>query len=286
MRLLTIHLALCFVFASSLIACSEEDTADIRHNIKTLKTSSVDFSSYSSRYPEAHYEELAAAADTVYYWAGRSIAVMGGSLASNAEGDVCKSLYCQLLHCSPIVTYGRGGMGFATANYSVQDFLPLLSRHDIYILWCSTNDYGTGVPVGSPTDYTEADGYDDEHANTQCGGMNKCIHNIRETFPSALVIGFTSLPFFGPDGSREEGYSETAQPASGQDINFSEYVQKQREVFEAAGVPYFDQFACGLFDADNCADFYLTDGYHLNEDGYFLVGCKQVEFFLRLINGL
>ncbi|MCD8303083.1 MAG: SGNH/GDSL hydrolase family protein [Prevotellaceae bacterium] len=273
------------IFTCTLIACSD-DTVDISKNIKTISTSDVDFSLYARQYPEANYDALAAAADSEYAWAGKSIAIMGGSVASNVEGNVCKKLYIQLLHCSPIVTYGRGGMGYSTAPYSMQDFLPLLSKHDIYILWSSTNDYGTGVPVGEPTDYTEADTLNEEHAATQCGGINKCIHTIRETFPDALIIGFTSLPFFGEDAARVDGYSLVTTMDNGQGINFAHYVQKQEETFQRAGVPYFDQFECGLFDSDNYSSFYLSDGFHLNKDGYFLVGCKQVEFFLKLIDGL
>ncbi|MCD8304383.1 MAG: SGNH/GDSL hydrolase family protein [Prevotellaceae bacterium] len=282
------HLAISFVLISflavSISSCSDsEEVADIESYIKSLNSANSDLEAYASKYPEAGYKELAEAADTIYDWAGKSIAVLGGSLAANDGGDVCKSLYCKLLHCSPIVTYARGGFGFATKGYSVLDFLPYLGQHDIYILWCSTNDYNTGIPVGEPTDYTEADGFNEKNAETQCGGMNKCIRSIREAYPGALVVGFTSLPFFGEEASREDGYSAAAKPCKGQDVNFSEYIEKQKETFERADVPYFDQFAYGLFDIENYTTFYVTDGFHLNRDGYFLLGCKQVAFFFDLI---
>ncbi len=280
------HLPLKVLFAFLLIpilgACSEEEK-DISSYIKTFKTSNVDIESFASKYPDAHYDELVAEADSIVCYAGKSVAIFGGSLASNAESDVCKSLYYQLLHCLPIVTYGRGGLGYATENGSVQDFLPLLDLHDIYILWCSTNDYGTGVPVGSATDYTEADGFDESHTNTQCGGINKCIYYIRKKNPNALVVGFTSLRFFGENASRKDGYIEDYSAMNyGQGMNFREYVDKQRETFELAGIPYFDQYYCGLFNAENYSDFYFTDGYHLNEDGYFLLGCEQIRYFIDL----
>ncbi len=270
-----------FLFALFLTACSEEE--DMGDYIKTFKESNVDMASFASKYLEVCYEELVEAADSIDCYAGMSTAIFGGSIASNAESDVCKSLYHQLLRCSPIVTYGRGGLGYATENGSVQDFLPLLERHDIYILWCSTNDYGTGVPAGSATDYTEADGYDESHTNTQCGGINKCIHSMREKNPNALIVGFTSLRFFGENASRKDGYIEDYSARDyWQGMNFREYVDKQRETFELAGIPYFDQYYCGLFDADNYSDYYFTDGYHLNEDGYFLLGCEQIRYFIDL----
>ncbi len=281
--------ALVGVAASVLLlpSCTDPDDLELLGGyIKTLDSPNVDLAYYAAKYPEAGYETLAARAESVFGLAGKSIAVMGGSLAANNEADAAKSLYLQLLHCSSVVTYARGGMGYATADYRITDFLPLLSQHDIYVLWCSTNDYGTGVPVGSPTDYTEADGYNESHAETQCGGMNKCIRAIRQAFPQATVVGYTSLPFFGSGGSRKDGYLEEASPQSGQDINFSQYVEKQRQVFDAANVPYFDQFACGLFDEDNYSSFYISDGFHLNMDGYFLLGCKQVAFFMDLISSI
>ncbi len=284
MKHLAITFVLSFFFVASISSCSgSEEVIDIEANIKALGQPNADLDAYAAKYPEAGYKELAEAADTTYDWAGKSIAVLGGSLAANDGGDVCKSLYCQLLHCSPIVTYAHGGFGFATKGYSVLDFLPFLEQHDIYILWCSTNDYNTGIPVGEPTDYTEADAFNEKNAKTQCGGINKCIRSIREGFPNALVIGFTSLPFFGEGGSREDGYSDEAKPCKRQDVNFSEYIEKQRETFERAGVPYFDQFASGLFSVENYTSFYVTDGFHLNRDGYFLLGCKQVAFFFDLI---
>ncbi len=264
-----------------LVACSQEDYG-IRMYVQTLNARNVsDMDVFAAKYPEAHYYELVAAADSIVCYAGKSVAVFGGSLAANPECDVCKSMYTQLLLCSSVVTYAHGGYGYATTNSSVQDFLPIMERHDIYILWCSTNDYDSGVQVGSPTDYTVADGFDEEHTNTQCGGLNKCIRAIREMNPNALIVGFTSMRFYGEDGSRNDGYIEDAPPKR-YGLNFREYVDKQRETFELAGVPYFDQYNCGLFDVGNYSNFYFSDGFHLNEDGYFLLGCEQIRYFIDL----
>ncbi len=195
MRLISLKVFVVLLLALSLEACSQEDVG-VLSNVKTLNTNKIsDIKYYASKYPEAHYDELQEAADSIVCYAGKSVAVFGGSLAANAECDVCKSMYKQLLHCSSVVTYAHGGYGYATTNGSVQDFLPILDRHDIYILWCSTNDYDSGVQVGSPADYTTTDGYDEEHTNTQCGGLNKCIRAIREKNPNALIVGFTSLRF-------------------------------------------------------------------------------------------
>ncbi len=282
MKHLPLKVFVCLSLAISLEACSQEEQ-NISNYIQTLDARKVsDVASYAVKYPEAQYYELVAAADSVVCYAGKSVAVFGGSLAANAECDVCKSMYTQLLHCSSVVTYAHGGYGYATTNGSVQDYLPILGRHDIYILWCSTNDYSTSVLVGSPTDFTEADGYDEEHTNTQCGGLNRCIHAIREINPDALIVGYTSLRFFGEDGSRKEGYLEDSNVKNKQGSTFKDYVDTQRETFELAGIPYFDQYYCGLFNVDNYSSFYFTDGYHLNEDGYFLLGCEQIRYFIDL----
>ncbi len=282
MRYISLKVLLVFAFVLFITACSEEEEQDISNYIQTLDVKKVgDVASYAERYPETHYYELAAAADSIACYAGKSVAIFGGSLASNPESNVCKSMYYNLLHCYPIVTYGHGGFGFATEERDIQDYIPVLDRHDIYILWCSTNDYDTGVRVGTPTDYSEEDGYDESHTDTQCGGINRCIRAIREIDPNALIVGFTSLRFFGENGSREDGYIEDSPPKRN-GLNFRDYVDKQRETFEKAGIPYFDQYNCGLFDVDNYAKFYFTDGFHLNEDGYFLLGCRQIRYFIDL----
>ena len=56
------------------------------------------------------------------------------------------------------------------------------------------------LPMGSPTDYTEADEYDEGKLGTQCGGMNYCIRHLRQLNPHAQIYIFGSLPFFEHEG--------------------------------------------------------------------------------------
>lgn len=265
----------------SLVNCSEESDS-INPCIKVFQPQDTDFRAYADSHPDSDYYTLFTDAEGAN-WAGKSIAILGGSLASLDESNVTKKLYYQILHCSPITTYGHGGWGFATKNGSIQDILQDLQYHDIYILWCSTNDYGTGIPCGEPTDFSETDGLDFTKTSTQCGGINLTIKTIREINPNALIIGFTSLRFFGKNASREDGYLEDTTKNNGQGITFHEYVAKQIETFELAKIPYYDQYHCGLFTVDNYGDYYQEDGFHLTENGYFLLGCKQVQFFIDLI---
>lgn len=242
-----------------------------------------DFQSWAVTYPQVDYPALQELCKNINL-SSKSIAYIGGSLASRPESNVVKGLMQSLFKCNNIYTYGYGGYGFSTPNGSFQNIVCQCNPHDIYILWCSTNDYGFGVPVGEPTDYTEADGYNPSKLSTQCGGINYCIRYLRQLNPDALLIAFSSLPFFGENGIRSDGYLPHPDKDNGQGITFKEYIDKQIECFEKNKIPCLNQWDANLFTLETFRDYFLADGYHMNEKGYFLAGCKQAEFIARLLN--
>ncbi len=260
-----VALLIILLLALSCVSCSQESSGLEKYVKQYRASSSIDLAAYAQAYPEAGYDSLLLA--DVSALEGRSVAFLGGSLAYNEEADVAKAIYNEVLHCSPILTYAHGGYGYATSGGSVQDFIPILGNHDIYILWCSTNDYGMGIP-----------------ADSMCAGIGKCVDAIRDINPQALIVGFNSLRFFGVDGSREDGYLDDTTKNNGQGITYRDYVGREDDFFEEEGIPCFDQYNCGLFNIDNYSSFYLSDGFHLNCDGYFLLGCRQARFLIDLFN--
>ncbi len=229
--------------------------------ISRLQIGATPLGSLAESYPEVGWDTLTNDA-TLHPWAGRSVAVFGGSLASNSESDIVKEMWAEAMNLSSVTTYGTGGLGYATDGRSVQDFIPLLEPHDVYILWCSPNDYLTGVPVAS-----------------QSVGLRRVISAARTINPNALVVGLASLPFFGEDAQREDGYLSNPTSDNGQGITFAAYVQAQLDVFAQEDVPCLNQWSMGLFSTRNWSTFYFPDGYHLRPAGYFLLGREHLRFF-------
>lgn len=248
--------------------------------LKKYTPQKYDFNFFSAIYPQADYPSLQQACLPMDL-STKSIAYIGGSLASLPESNVAKALIYNNLKCKNIYTYGHGGYGFATLNGSFQNIVERCNPHDIYILWCSSNDYGTGVPVGEPTDYTEADGYDSSKRTTQCGGINYCIRYLRQLNPHATILAFSSMQFFGQNGSRQDGYLESPTTDNGQGITFKAYIDKQRECLEGNHIPYLNQWDLNLFNLDTFGPFFQPDGFHMRCNGYFLLGCKQLEFIIN-----
>lgn len=205
---------------------------------------------------------------------GKSIAVFGGSLSVNKEADAAKQIWADELH-STVTTYGVGGAGFAKQQgYTLQQQVRDAGVHDIYVLWASTNDFTNSQPMGSWSDYTVADGFDEEHLYTQCGGINYCVKTLLEKNPNAEIYFFTSFRFF----SMEPGYNPFSTNSNNTGHNFSEYVQAQKDCCDHFSIPVFDQFQLLGVNEYNYQLYYVKDKLHLNEDGYRKIGPAQAAF--------
>ncbi len=262
-------------------ACEEEEERTPVISGEKFSPEGIDLDYYHLLNPEADLQSALTASEGVSL-KGKSIAYIGGSLASLKESWVAKALVYKYLDQPEIYTYGRGGYGFSTPNGSFKDLVHACKVHDIYILWCSTNDYYLDVPQGEPTHYTEADGFAPNHQYTQCGGMNYCIRYLKTLNPNALIIGFTSLPFFGTNAERTEGYQELSPRSNKEGINFFHYIQAQDSVFKHNDIPYLNQWSKSIFTTDNFTKYYVEDGVHMSRSGYFVAGCRQLEFLGNL----
>src|SRR5690606_3838572 len=106
-----------------------------------------------------------------------------------------------------ITNYGVPGAGFSSLQgKSIQKQIDEAGVFDIYILWASTNDYTNQRDVGSYTDYTEFDGYDEEKLTSQAGGINYSIKKIYEINPQAVIYFFTSIKAFNDRGGYDPFY--------------------------------------------------------------------------------
>lgn len=198
---------------------------------------------------------------------GKSVAVFGGSVSVIPESESAKILWKERLGMS-VTNYGVPGAGFSSLQgKSLQQQVDEAGVFDIYILWASTNDYTNDREVGTYTDYTEFDGYDEVKLTTQAGGINYCIKRIYEKNPDAIIYFFTSSKAFNDRGGYDPFHQE----------GMVRYVKIQEEICELHGIPYLDQFTMGGFNIYN-KDLYYSDPIHMNAMGYKRLGELQVAF--------
>ena len=198
---------------------------------------------------------------------GKSVAVFGGSVSVIPESDSAKVLWEERLGMT-ITNYGVPGAGFSSLQgKSMQQQVDEAGVFDIYILWASTNDYTNDRAIGTYTDYSEFDNYDEEKLTTQAGGINYCIKKIYEINPKATIYFFTSSKAFNDRGAYDPFYSE----------GMIKHVAMQKKISELHGVPVLDQFLLGGYNIYN-KDLYYRDAIHMNELGYKKIGELQVSF--------
>lgn len=198
---------------------------------------------------------------------GKTVAVLGGSVSVIPESDTAKDIWKYTL-AMEITNYGVGGAGFSSLQgKSMQQQIDEAGKFDIYILWASTNDYTNHREVGSYTDYTAFDEFDESKLITQAGGINYCIKKIYELNPEALIYFFTSSKAFNDRG----GYDPNLEGG------MIDYVQMQKEICELHGIPYLDQFTLAGYTMYN-KDIYYRDPIHMNAAGYKKLGELQAAF--------
>ncbi len=204
---------------------------------------------------------------------GKTVAIFGGSLSVNKESQAAKLMWREYLNMN-VTDYGHGGYGFSSLQGSIIDQVNSARKHDIYILWASTNDYTNNREPGTPQDFTEADNFDKEKLVTQCGGLNYCIRHLREINPEATIYIFGSLPFWWNTGGYDPASTETNKCGH----NFYYYTQLQREIADLQGLKFFDQFSLPILTPQTKDLFYLKDNLHMNYNGYANVGLYQLYF--------
>jgi len=198
---------------------------------------------------------------------GKSVAVFGGSVSVIPASDSAKILWERYLGMT-ITNYGVPGAGFSSLQgKSLQQQVDEAGLFDIYILWASTNDYTNKREIGTYTDYTEFDGYDEEKLTTQAGGINYCLKKIYGLNPHATIYFFTSSKAFNDRGAYDPFYEE----------GMAQYVEMQKMICELHGIPFLDQFTLGGYNIYN-KDLYYRDPIHMNALGYKKIGELQVSF--------
>jgi len=217
---------------------------------------------------------------------GQTLAIFGGSFSVIPASEEAKDYWVEKLGIE-LTNYGVGGAGFSNLSQPWahkhiqwqidQACTPEAPVYDIYLLWASTNDFTQcNEKKGSVTDYTEADGYDESHLDTQCGGINYAISQIRKKAPEAKILFFTSIKCFTQIG---KGTDPDYQGENG----LNSFVELQKQCCQQAGVPYLDLFELCPITLDNYKQYIESDNLHMNRQGYALVKELQTEFISKYI---
>ena len=250
-----------------------------------LSSCSKDKLQYDDEYDELENVGLIQPLDTTYLSElkeicklspnyGKTVGVFGGSLSSNPESVVAKAYWHKYLGME-IKTYGMQGHGFSSLQGSIQDQIKYARKHDIYILWCSTNDYTTNREIGSTDDYTSKDKFNKRKLTTQCGGMNYCISKLRQLNPNCTIYIFGSLKFF----SSPEGNDIDSDITNKIGLSFHQYIEAQKKISESRGVKFFNQWDIPVLTKENSESFYKDDKVHMTYEGYANIAPYQL-FFL------
>ena len=117
---------------------------------------------------------------------GKTVGVLGGSFSVRPNSSGCKDLWISELGVV-ITDYGVGGAGFAAGGIPEQ--VSGAAVHDIYIIWCSTNDASNNFNIGAAK----------SQGATQSGGLNRTISGLRAKAPNCKILLFNSIKAYSQD---------------------------------------------------------------------------------------
>ena len=260
----------------SLFSCQKDDgfsSRDITYLDQAEVQKRVEENGLTITYADSSALNDAICASVASFNQDKTVCVFGGSLSCCTESLYAKYLWAYYLNWH-IFTYGMGGYGFSSLQGSIQNQVDHAKPADIYILWASTNDYTNNREIGKPSDYTEADGYDQSKLTTQCGGMNYCIKKLQKISPEAKIYVFGSLPFYQHEG----GYMTETELRNELGHTFYQYIEAQQKVAELHGLKFLNQFDIPVLTRESSALYYQDDAFHMTEQGYANVGVYQLYF--------
>ena len=211
----------------------------------------------------------------------KHIVLFGDSITAEygaAEGSYTERVK-QKFHSDAVYQHGycghRYSKGVSSSNSDTAwlgTYLAEVCCHedaDMIILFGGTNDYGHGLPLGTPVDTADS---------TSCGGLRYILDYLttHTTVPIMLCTPF-------PNGSMHP--LSTTPNALG--LTMAQYVEAYKAV--AADSCYQgrvfinDTFACCGFNPEDevipSERVYTTDGLHLSETGYERLTDLQLAFY-------
>ena len=197
-------------------------------------------------YDSVAYEACLEVCDTSFN-RNKTVAVFGGSISSMSQSEKAKNLWREHLGMK-VVTFGVGSAGFVNPDNNIKMQIQRAGKFDIYILWCSTNDFTYDYPHTTVAMQNEK--------------MNECIDMLQTKNPQAKIYVFTSLK-----GFLNKGWTALADFANG-----------QMKVAQNRGLKYLNLYNLDYNTEARASLFYQSDKVHPNSNGYYNFGWRILYF--------
>lgn len=198
-----------------------------------------------------------------------SIGVFGGSFATNNYAQTAFNKWIEKLGVS-YKTYAVGGAGFVQGTNFVTQATNA-GVHDIYVIWCSTNDFTNSNAIGTSSDVYGTD--------TTCwANFKEVVRLCYAKNPKAKICLFTSSPHLSSSQGNEEGRGSTTTYTN----TLKEHVEAQKAMCAFYSLPCLDQYNNSQQNGFNYNLVTGGSGFHLTPYGYELLANRQIGFLAEL----
>lgn len=187
-----------------------------------------------------------------------------GAAASSAEKKYV-SLVGDILGCE-VCNFGVGGTRIAKQKTPSEcerydeDFLTRAKKMgdaDMVFIFGGTNDYGHGD--------AEMGNIDDNTSYTFRGALNNLIEYLTEKYGKEKLCFILPIPRYNQSSVYGEGRkTEALYP-------LSDYINAEREIFEAHGIKYLDMSGMFPEPKTNAPGELLADGLHPTDKGHRMI---------------
>ena len=219
-------------------------------------------------------------------WSGKNVLYFGDSFfdQNTLPNTISNVLGTNTINrgVSGSVVASKGGSSYQSLVDRIDGYVDNTREHysalpqtcDMVIINCTTNDFGTNIPLG-----TFEDGYSDK--STYYGGLHYVIRKLVEKY------GNTPIVWIAPTHRASAGLQEFIFTEDGhlnvtknsQNLSLKDYVNALRKVCEMYSIPLVDCYAESriqpIFDDNKNA--YTNDGLHPNNNGAYLMALKVKE---------
>ena len=206
-----------------------------------------------------------------YHWSenyGKSVVILGGSFATAGYAQRAYDIWNEKLglKCSTVAV---GGAGFCVGSsyISQASSAPVA---DIYVIWCSTNDFTNSKPIGSKEDVYET-------TPTQWSAFKKVIETLYTKNPKAKICLFTSSPHLTNAKGNEEGIGSASSLTP-----LKDYVDAQIAVCKHYSIPVLDQYYQSNHNSFTKSLVCKSGDFHLQPYGYEVMAGRQLQILASL----
>lgn len=200
---------------------------------------------------------------------GKSIGIFGGSFSTLTYATRMYELWEKCLGVTT-KTYGKGGAGFCHGDTFIKQANGA-GVHDIYVIYCSTNDFTNQHPIGT------VDQLDYSTNPSQWSGIKKMLEILYAKNPKAKICLMTSTPHLANNKGNEEGIG-TGSLAT----HIRDYVKGQVDACTHFSIPCLDQYTASNHNSFTKGLVCRTGDFHLTDFGYEVLAGRQIDFLANL----